>query len=98
MFPRYLPGEVAIVETDTPPALGEEVFLRLYDGAMAVARLVAVEENRVLLASVNNPKLRAYVQQADIDTAERIEGRISPPPAPESRSTLSGEHARPTLH
>ena len=98
LYPRYQPGEVAIVETGVPPAIGEDAYLTMKNGGTALVRLIAAEVDSLLLANVNDHHSREYVKQCDIATMERVEGRISPPPSLESRSMTSGAHARPTLH
>ena len=97
LYPRYLPGEVALVETNTPPDIGEDCFLTMTGGETIIARLIAVDGDDAILASVNNTRLRARVRQAEIENAERIQGRISPPPAFSDRPAAIG-HASPTLH
>jgi len=89
---RYSPGELAVVETGTPPSPGEDAFIETVDGGLAIVRFLYTEGDRLVLQNITTGAI-GTVPMDFISRMARIAGRISPPPMPEAEPLES-----PTIH
>ncbi len=60
MWPKYTPGEYALVEPDTTPDVGDDILVRLATGETLIKTLAARSPDGVRLSSYNNTEVRFY--------------------------------------
>lgn len=60
MWPKYTPGEYALVEPDSIPDVGDDVLVRLVTGETLIKTLAARSADGVRLSSYNTTEVKFY--------------------------------------
>ena len=63
MWPKYTPGEYALVEPDSIPDVGDDVLVRLVTGETLIKTLAARSPDGVRLSSYNSTDVRFYAHE-----------------------------------
>lgn len=77
MQPRIRPGELIVVEPNSPVAPGDDVLVKLRDGRRLVKQLLYRRAGNVVLGSINTAHTPVTIPQDEVEALQLVVGIVS---------------------
>lgn len=77
MQPRIRPGELIVVEPNSPVSPGDDVLVKLTDGRRLVKQLLYRRAGNVVLGSINTAHTPVTIPQDEVEALQLVVGIVS---------------------